>query len=132
MFYGRSVVLSVYPLISGQPLVDRTAEYLSMNPALGIVLLGAVLVTTFRWPAADSSRFLVLLFWGVFGFFSSILPGDTPKDLDPVSWIWVDVTMFAAVILAGALLAQATGRFQKAAWTLAGSALMYAVVQAVI
>lgn len=126
MFYARDVVQWLHRLIMGRGVLDATPEYLSMNPALGALLLGAVLVTTFRRPAPDSTRFLLLLFWGVFGFFASIRPGASPKDLDPASWIWVDVTLFPAVILAGALLAGARGRFRTVAWTFACGAMLYA------
>ena len=97
-----------------------------MNPAIGGLLLGAVLVTTFRRAAPDGTRFLLLLFWGVFGFFALIRPGDSPKDLDPASWIWVDVTLFPAVILAGSLLAGAKDRSRVWAWAFACGALLYA------
>jgi len=126
MFYARDGVQWVHRLFTGSGIVDRTAEYLSMNSALGALLLGAVLMATVRRPAPDSTRFLLLLFWGVFGFFASIRPGDSPKDLDPASWIWVDVTLLPTVILAGSLLAGATGRFRIAAWAFAGGAMLYA------
>jgi hypothetical protein len=132
MFYARSLVLWLYPMVTGQILIDRTAEYLSINALLGLVLIGGVLVTAVRRPSSDSTRFLAILFCVVFGFFSSILPGDTPKDLDPVSWIWVDVTMFAAVILTGAWLADASGRLRTIAWRCAGVALGFAVLHTMI
>ena len=126
MFFARDAVQWLHGLLTGRGLVDATAEYLSMNAALGALLLGAVLVTTLRRPAPDSTRFLLLLFWGVFGFFASIRPGASPKDLDPASWIWVDVTLFPTVILAGALLAGAKGRFRIASWAFACGAMLYA------
>jgi len=126
MFFARDVIQWLHGLITGRGVVDPTTEYLSMNPALGGLLLGAVLVTTFRRAAPDSSRFLLLLFWGVFGFFASIRPGGSPKDLDPASWIWVDVTLFPTVMLAGALLAGVRGRFRIVAWAFACGAMLYA------
>jgi 4-amino-4-deoxy-L-arabinose transferase-like glycosyltransferase len=126
MFYARDAVQGLYSLVTDKGLFDPTSEYLSVNPALGLLLLGAVLVTTVRGAAPVGNRFFLLVFWGVFGFFTSIRPGDSPKDLDPASWIWVDVTLFPAVILAGALLAGVTGRARYAAWIFAGGALLYA------
>ncbi len=127
MFYGRSVVRSAYVGLTGRELKDETPEYHSMNLALGVLLLGAVLVTTFRPPARDSVRvFLLVLFWGVFLFFTMIKVGNPPGRLDPVSWIWVEVTMFPAVILAGARLAGATGGARIAAWAATAGALLYA------
>jgi hypothetical protein len=112
MFFMRDAVREAHRLVTGTALFDATTEYLSMNTILGALLLGTVLTATWRWAASDSGRYLLLLFWAVFGFFASIRPGATPKDLDPASWIWVDVTMFPAVILTGAMLAQASGRWR--------------------
>jgi len=126
MFYARDMVQWLHGLVTGRGIVDATAEYLSMNAAIGVLLLGAVLVTTFRRAVPDSSRFLLILFWSVFGFFALIRPGSSPKDLDPASWIWVDVTLFPTVMLAGALLAGATGRLRNVAWAFACGAMLYA------
>jgi len=131
MFFARDVTKWVYRFITGTALLDPTAEYWSMNPALGVLLLGSVLVATIGRRAADSSRFLLLLFWCVFGFFTSIRPGDPSKNLDPASWIWVDVTLFPTVILAGALLADARGRRRVVTWTVACAAMLYAGAQIV-
>ena len=126
MFYARSTVSSVYLFITGGELDDNTPEYHSMNPAIGLVLLGAVLVTTFRAVPRDHiRRFLLILFWGVFGFFTVIRKGDSPG-LDPISWVWVDVTMIPAVVIAGASLARATGRSRILTWAFSGGALVYA------
>ena len=126
VFYARSIVGWLHPLVTGRPLVDATAEYLSMNPLFGALLLGSVLATLVRRPVLPSSRFLLLLFVVVFGFFSAIRPGGSPKDLDPVSWIWVDVTMFPAVILAGALLTRAAGTARAVALGCTAAAFLYA------
>lgn len=130
MFYGRSAVRSLHLLITGRVLTDETPEYPAMNPALGVLLLGAVVITTFR-PAGRGhiGGFLLLLFWGVFGFFTLIEKGSPPGRLDPVSWIWVEVTIIPAVILAGARLAGATGRVHIAAWAITGGVLLYACAQ---
>jgi len=126
MFYARDAVQWLYSGVTGRRLLDPTAEYLSVNPAIGLLLVGAVLTTTIQRRTPESNRFLLLVFWGVFGFFASIRPGGTPKDLDPASWIWVDVTLVPAVILAGALLAGATGRLRTLGWTFACCAMLYA------
>ncbi|OFW36580.1 MAG: hypothetical protein A3F70_11715 [Acidobacteria bacterium RIFCSPLOWO2_12_FULL_67_14] len=128
VFYARSVVRWLHPIVTGRPLVDATAEYFSMNPVFGVLLLGAVLAATARRRLLENSGFLVILFWVVWGFFTAIRPGGSPKDLDPVSWIWVDVTMFPAVILAGALLATAAGRVRFVALAVAAAAFLYASV----
>lgn len=127
-FYGRSVVRWLHPIITGRPFVDLTSEYLSMNAVFGALLLGAAVTATVRWRVLENRGFLVILFWFVFGFFTSIQPGGSPKDLDPVSWIWVDVTIFPAVILAGALLARAAGRVRRVALGGVAAAFLYAAV----
>ena len=103
-----------------------------MNPAIGVLLLGSVVATTIHRVGPEHVRvFLLLMFWGLFVFFSSIARGDPPGRLDPVSWIWVEVTILPAVILAGARLAGATGVWRIVAWTFAGAAMTYAVVSLV-
>jgi hypothetical protein len=71
---------------------------------------------------------LVAAFWGVFGFFSLIRPGE-PDGLDPVSWIWVDASMIPAVAMAGARLAAAGGWWRLPAWGVGAAAVAYAVVR---
>lgn len=128
MFYARRPVRSLYLFVTGEELDDNTPEYHSMNPALGVILLVAVLITTVR-PARpdDTRRFLLLVFWGVFGFFTWIRPGN-PDGLDPVSWIWVDATMIPAAILAGSCLAGVTGKSRIVAWAFSGGSLLHACV----
>jgi 4-amino-4-deoxy-L-arabinose transferase-like glycosyltransferase len=126
MFYARQQVQWLHTRVTGRPVVDPAPEYRSMNSGLGALLLGAVIAATSRSAAPESGRFLLFLFWGVFGFFASIRPGGSPKDLDPASWIWVDVTLLPTVMLAGVLLAGARGRLRIAAWTFACAAMIYA------
>ena len=129
MFYARQVVLSAYQGITGEELRDETPEYPSMNPVLGALLVGSVLLTTFRPPRRHPQQlFLLILFWVVFGVFTLIKKGDPPGRLDPVSWIWVEVSMLPAVILAGARLADAAGRTRNVVWAIAGTALAIAAV----
>ena len=128
MFYARPVVLTTYQAVTGEELRDETPEYSSLNPVLGVLLVGAVLVTTFRPPRRDALRvFLLILFWVVFGVFTLIKKGDPPGRLDPVSWIWVEVSMLPAIVLTGARLADASGRRRLALWAIAGGALAFAV-----
>lgn len=127
MFYVRGPIRSLHLQITGRELRDDTPEYRSVNPVLGALLLGAVLATTFgRAGPHDLRRFLLLAFWGVFGFFTLIRPGNPPARLDPVSWIWVEATVIPAVILAGACLADTRGKWRIAAWALGGAAVLYA------
>jgi len=128
MFYGKRVVMSLHALVTGAELQDNTPEYESVNPALGLVLLGSVLVTVFRRETRDEIRiFLLLMALGIFGFFTLIEQGDPPYRLDPVSWVWVETTLIPAVMLAGARLADAAGRWRLAAWALTGLGLLYAI-----
>ncbi|MGH2400839.1 MAG: glycosyltransferase family 39 protein, partial [bacterium] len=128
VFYARSAVMSLHRFITGQELSGVTTEYHSVNPALGLLLLGAVLITTFRPTGHDPMRaFLLLMAWGIFGFFTLIEKGDAPYRLTPVNWVWVEATLIPAVVLAGARLGGLTGRWRTAAWIFAGVVLLYAV-----
>lgn len=132
MFYGKSAILSLHQLVTGTELTDATAEYQSVNPVLGVVLLGSVLLTVFRPAEREHVRpFLLFMTLGIFGFFTFIEAGDPPYRLDPVSWVWVETTLIPAVILAGARLARAAGRWRSAAWAVSVLALLYAVDTAV-
>jgi 4-amino-4-deoxy-L-arabinose transferase-like glycosyltransferase len=130
MFYLRSTVRSSYLQITGRPLTDNTAEYESVNPAIGVLLLGGVVATTIRLRGRDQLRiFLLLMFWGIFGFFTMIRPGDPGGRLDSVSWIWVETTLIAAVVLASARLADVSGRWRLAVWSAAAAALAWACIR---
>jgi hypothetical protein len=126
VFYGRSAVLPAYRAVTGTELRDETPEYASVNPLLGLVLLGGVVAMTARGSGPDMVRpSLLFLFWGVFGFFTLIKPGSPPGRLDPVSWIWVESTLIPAVILTAGGLATIGGRLRVAVWGLAIAAVMY-------
>ena len=127
MFYGRRAVQASSVVLTGRELPDETPEYQAMNPALGLLLLAGVVLTTLRRAGRDPlGGFLLIAFWFVFGLFTLIARGESTGRLDPVSWIWVESTLPAAVILTGARLAEAIGTTRRIAWTLAGAALLYA------
>ncbi|MEQ1757436.1 MAG: glycosyltransferase family 39 protein [Vicinamibacterales bacterium] len=128
MFYGREVVEALYRRVTGNALYDDTVEYPSLNPALGALLLGLVLFTSFRPPASDGARgYLLMIFWGLFLFFTFIAKGDPPGRLAPVSWMWVDITLIPAVVLSGARLVDVKGWWRAAAWTGALAVLLFDV-----
>jgi 4-amino-4-deoxy-L-arabinose transferase-like glycosyltransferase len=130
MFYFRDTVRSSYLRLTGSPMRDNTAEYESVNPAIGLLLLGSVLATAVRPRGRDQLRiFLLLMFWGIFGFFTMIKPGDPGGRLDAVSWIWVETTMVAAVVLAGAQLANVSGKWRLPVWSAALVSLVWACMR---
>lgn len=127
MFYAHGPVRQLVGFITGREFPGET-DYHPVNPAIGLVLVGAVLITTVRSASSDPGRrFLLLLAWGVFVFFTLVKRGDPPYRLTAVSWVWVEVTLIPAVILAGARLAGLTGRWRAVAWIFTAVALMYAV-----
>jgi 4-amino-4-deoxy-L-arabinose transferase-like glycosyltransferase len=133
MFYLRSAVTSAYSRLTGNELKDETTEYWSMNPAIGVLLLGGVLATTVRTVSRDQLRiFLLVMFWAIFGFFTLIRRGDPPGRLDPVSWIWVEVTIVPAIVLTSARLVDVSRKWRVLAWGLAVLALLTACVQLVL
>jgi hypothetical protein len=97
--------------------------------ALGVVLLAGVAAATVRHAPNDRARpYFLLLFWGVFGFFTLIRKG-TPDGLDSVSWIWVDTTMIPAIVLTAAMLAGSIGRVRAGLWTFAAFSLVISVAR---
>ena len=72
------------------------------------------------------------MFWGIFTFFSLIKKGDPPGRLDPVSWIWVEITIIPASILAAARLADLSGKWRLLAWAFAAAALVTACVRLLV
>ena len=126
MFYARGPIMSLHLAVTGTELKDETPEYHSIDPALGALLFCAVIVTTVGRRRDDLQRLLLILFWGLFGFFTLIAKGDPPGRLDPVSWIWIEATMLPAVVLTGARLAESSGVRRVVAWTLAAGLLAYA------
>lgn len=127
MFYGRSVVTAAHQAALGRELRDETPEYPAMNPLIGLVMLGGIIATTARARTlSGATPFFLLAFWGIFAFFTFIEKGSPPGRLDPVSWIWVEVTLIPAAVVAGARLAELSGTWRLAAWGAAGAALAFA------
>jgi 4-amino-4-deoxy-L-arabinose transferase-like glycosyltransferase len=127
MFYLRPTVKALALGLTGNELKDETQEYWSVNIAIGVLLLGAVLATTLRTASRDQLQvFLLVMFWAVFGFFTLIKRGAVTGRLDPVSWIWVEVTIVPAVMMAGARLADVSGKWRSPAWAVAAAALVWA------
>jgi len=127
MFYLRPTVKALALGLTGNELKDETLEYWSVNVAIGVLLLGAVLATTLRTGSRDQLQiFLLVMFWAIFGFFTLIKRGTVTGRLDPVSWIWVEVTIVPAVMMAGARLADVSGKWRFPAWAVAAAALVWA------
>ena len=129
MFYARDAVQAASRIVTGSGLYDETPEYTSMNVVLGVVLVGGVIATTLRGSPGDWLRpFLLVLFWGIFGFFSLIKKGDPPGRLSPVSWMWVEVTIFAAITMTAARLADQRRPVRIGLGIITAAALLFATV----
>jgi hypothetical protein len=128
MFYAQGPVTQLIGFMTGTKPPEVTPEYHALNPVLGLLLVGAVLAETVSHVSRDARRrFLLLLAWGIFVFFTLVRRGDPPNRLAAVSWVWVEGTLIPAVILAGGYLAGLTGRTRTVVWILSAVALMYAV-----
>lgn len=128
VFYARPLVTSLYRAATGEELSDVRTEYHSVNPLLGLLLVGGVLATTFGAAERTPGRTLLLVMaWGIFGFFSLIEKGDAPYRLTSVNWVWVEATLVPTTILLGARLASLGPKWRTPAWILTGIALLYAV-----
>jgi 4-amino-4-deoxy-L-arabinose transferase-like glycosyltransferase len=128
MFYAHGPVTRLVGFVTGAEPPNVTPEYHAMNPLIGLLLVLAVLTATVSHGGSDPRhRFLLLLAWGVFVFFTLVTRGDPPYRLAAVSWVWVEGTLIPAVILAGDRLARLTGRSRTVVWILGAVALMYAV-----
>jgi 4-amino-4-deoxy-L-arabinose transferase-like glycosyltransferase len=127
MFYTRSAVQRLHVQVTGRELRDETPEYPSINPALGALLLGSLLLAVVRPGGRDRlMSFLLLVFWGMFGFFTLIKPGNPPGRLDPASWIWIEATIVPAVIVTAIRLSRMIGWSRLVWWSLCGALLVYA------
>jgi 4-amino-4-deoxy-L-arabinose transferase-like glycosyltransferase len=133
MFYAKPLAQAAARGLTGSTPPDYTREYRSINPFLGVMLLGAVVSTIAAWRARDDlQRFLAIQFGFVFVFFSLIQPGNPPGRLDAASWIWVETTLLPAVVLTGARLAETTGWRRHASWSIAIALLGWSVVSTVL
>jgi 4-amino-4-deoxy-L-arabinose transferase-like glycosyltransferase len=133
MFYARPLARAGARLVTGTTPPDYTPEYRALNPALGLLLLGAVVFTAAARRARDDlAQFLLIQFGFVFVFFSLIQPGNPPGRLDAASWIWVETTILAAVILTGARLAELTGRWRPLSWSAVIGLLGWAAISTVL
>jgi predicted membrane-bound mannosyltransferase len=132
MFYAKPLAQRAARLVTGTTPTDHTPEYRPVDPALGLLLVGAVVFTAVARRARDDlQRFLLLQFGCVFVFFSLIEPGNPPGRLDAVSWIWVETTLLPAVILAGTRLAELRGWWRHVWWLAAGALLARSVIATV-
>ena len=84
-----------------------------LNPLVAaIFLLGSGLAVRFG-ESDPTKRFLLLMFWTVFLFFSLILPHEPRRPevhLDPESIYWVDRTTLPAALLAAMLISSLASR----------------------
>ncbi len=125
VFFGRDVAYSLVP-----QEVDPAGEYPAMNVLQGVVLLTAVVWASFRWRDL-TARLLLLLFWGVFGFFVLVRPRLSPRpELDDASWFWVDLTLLPAVVLAGAWLSELRPPWRGIGYGVAVGGLLLALASA--
>ncbi|HZI82109.1 MAG TPA: glycosyltransferase family 39 protein [Vicinamibacterales bacterium] len=133
MFYMKPLAQAAARQLTGVTPPDHTPEYRSVNPLLGLVLLGAVVFTVAaRRVGDDLQRFLVIQFGFVFVLFSLIQPGNPPGRLDAVSWIWVETTILPAAVLTGARLAETAGWRRRASWSIVSALLGWSVVSTLV
>lgn len=131
MFYARDAVMTASRALAGVTLVDNTPEYHAMNSGLGLVVLALVGLATVRATTSDVERFLLVVFWGVFAFYSLIRPGNPPGRLDPVSWVWVEASLIPACVLGGSVVGRAAPRWRVVSVVCIAALLAYSVVQVV-
>jgi 4-amino-4-deoxy-L-arabinose transferase-like glycosyltransferase len=128
VFWARSAVVPLYQMVTGRELGDVTTEYRSINPALGVLLFGALVLTTVRASRSDAVRgFLLVMAWLVFGVFTVIAKGDAPYRLASVNWVWVESMLIPVSILAGARLAGVRPKWRGVVWIFAVVVLLYAI-----
>jgi len=125
-FLGRDLLEYLYPLLLGRSFVDYGGTYKAMNPLMGILLGGSVLYCLLTIPGWVRGRmprhalFHLLLFFGVFGFFTLI---ETQENY--TLWFWVGIILLPGAVLAGGVIALA-GTYLRA------GAIGIAVIGAVI
>lgn len=131
MFFAHGAVRSLHQAVTGTRLADDVAENASMNPILGVVLFTAAILA---WGHRHNPQIRVLLyqFWFIFVFMVIIKPGRPNFDMDDVAWYWVDMVLFPAAVLAGVLIASASGRWLRIAATVAACGMLLAVCRTVV
>ncbi len=128
LFYGRDAIRGAYHLLDWR-LVEYGRAYPSMNTLFGAILLASVVITTFHYKREGSAtRFLIVLFWFVLGFFVLIRPGDPPGNTDPVGFFWVDMSLLPAVVLTAGYFSQLKGWWRRVGYFAAAGAAVYAVL----
>jgi 4-amino-4-deoxy-L-arabinose transferase-like glycosyltransferase len=133
VFYASGPTTALHRTLMGSELGNVSIEYRSVNAGLGLLLLGSVVLTTFRRREHGPVQALLLaMAWGIFGFFTLIQRGDPPFRLSPVSWVWVEATLVPTVILAGVLVAAGRPRWRTALWLYSGLVLLYAIHSVVL
>ena len=132
-FYMHPVLNVGYKLV-GAKLKDAASEFVGMNPLFGIILLGSALWLALRSKGESAIvKCLLVCFWLVFIFFSLIRAGSAGRaKLDTDLWIWVDVTLIPAVVLAGYCLSRLQGWLKGVAVVMICIASLYAVYRTVI
>lgn len=106
IFFVRPLVKSVV-MTSGRPFYDFAAEYPSMNPVFGLLILLGVILAGVRWwkGSRDSTGGMLLTVFGVVLLFFIVIDTGRPRPgMDPVVWFWVDVTLIPAVLVTGRVL----------------------------
>ena len=128
LFYGRDAIRGAYHLLRWQ-LKEYLPEYPSMNTLFGAILLVSVVLTTSHYKREGSvTRFLIVLFWFVLGFFVLIRPGDPSGGVDPVGFFWVDMSLLPAVVLTAGYFSQLKGRWRRVGYFAAAGAAVRAVL----
>lgn len=132
LFFARGAIQSLHETVTGERIEDGVEENPSMNSLFGFLLLSGVVARTLR-PTREAGihGFLMILFWGILGFFMLIRPGLPTKPMDPVVWYFADVTLFPAVILTGDFLAKMTGWWRRVVYCVTGIAILYATAQTI-
>jgi FtsH-binding integral membrane protein len=106
-----------------------------MNMVFGILLLACVVIVTLRFKREDPVRnLMVLTFWSILGFFMLIHPGTnmTPRLEDIIGWLWIDLTLLPATLLAGVYLPTLEKRWKIIAYLAMAAGIFYAIGRVVM
>lgn len=105
----QPIAFYLYPLVAragqwvGRPLYNTGAEYAAMNPLLGALALSAVVGLAWRARSSVAPRSLPLLLASflVPFLFLSLIETRQVNELDRQLFIWSDLTLIPASVLAG-------------------------------